>query len=268
MTKHAAFNASFLFILMLNIAYCSEPLQPVDDGIVTIAIYADSGAAASCVTAAKNMFEWMEHEVVLIDADFINNKDVKYIDIFYFPGGSPTPYTRNITYNGRNKIRKMIEKGRAYIGTCAGGIYAAECYTWHDETYAAGQLGIFPGTAAGPIPQIYQLPEIGMCEINLNKPHQITGAEPDSLWIMFYNGPYFIPDAGSVVDTIGSYEITGKVAMVACEYGKGRVFLVGPHPEWEEDDDRDSVSFFDNFDDMGSDWNFMRNVVEWCINEE
>ncbi len=260
--------ARFLGVLLLLISLgYSESVEPPDDGILTIGVYADSGAAASCVTAAKNMFEWMEHKVVLIDADLINNKDLQHLDIFYFPGGSPIPYARNITYEGRKKIRKMIEQGRAYIGTCAGGIYAAEYQTWQDETYSAGQLGVFPGTAAGPIPQIYQLPEIGMCQINLNKPHQITSAEPDSLWIMFYNGPYFIPDTGSVVDTIGTYEITGQAAMIACEYGKGRVFLIGPHPEWEEDDDRDSVSFFDNFDDMGSDWDFMRNVVKWCINE-
>ncbi|MDH4211045.1 MAG: BPL-N domain-containing protein [candidate division WOR-3 bacterium] len=268
MTKHSAFTGSFLIILMFNIAYCSESSQPADNGIVTIGIYADSGAAVACVTAASNMFQWMGHEVFLMDADFINNKDLEHIDIFYFPGGSPIPYTRNITYEGRKKIRKMIEKGCGYIGTCAGGIYAAEFQTWHGETYSAGQLGIFPGTAAGPIPQIYELPEIGMCQVNLNKFHQITGAEPDSLWIMYYNGPYFTPSNASRVDTIGTYEITGKVALVACEYGKGRVFLTGPHPEWEEDDDRDSISYFDSHDDLGSDWTLMHSAVQWCLHED
>ena len=268
MIKYLGLSVSSLILLMLNIAYCSESTRPIDDGIVTIGVYADSGAAVSCVTAAKKMFEWMGHEVFLMDADFINHKDIQHINIFYFPGGSPVPYMRNITYDGREKIRRRIEAGSGYIGTCAGGIYAAEIQTWHGRTYSAGLLGVFPGTAAGPIPQIYQHPDIGMCQVNLNRPHQITRSDPDSLWIMFYNGPYFIPDEASMVDTIGTYEITGQVALVACEYGKGRVFLTGPHPEWEEDDDRDGVSYFEKFDDMGSDWTLMQHAVRWCLHEE
>ncbi|UCG29960.1 MAG: hypothetical protein JSV53_10740 [candidate division WOR-3 bacterium] len=267
MTKHVSSTAFFLIFFGLCMADGSQSRQLVDDGIVTIGVYSDSGAAAACVTAAEKMFRWMGYEVFRMDADFINNQDIQRIDIFYFPGGSPVPYTRSITYEGRKKIRKMIEGGRGYIGTCAGGIYAAEFQRWNGETYSAGQLGIFPGTAAGPIPQIYELPDIGMCQVNLNKPHEITRAEPDSLWIMFYNGPYFIPGTDSDVDTVGTYEITGYLALVANEYGKGRVFLTGPHPEWEEDDDRDGVSYFDRFDDMGSDWTLMRRAVQWCLRE-
>jgi glutamine amidotransferase-like uncharacterized protein len=267
MTKNSVLSGSFIIVLMLNIAYCAGSSPPKENGIATIGIYADSGAAAACVTAATNMFKWMGHEVILMDADLINNKDLKGIDIFYFPGGSPIPYTRNITYEGRKKIRSRIESGCGYIGTCAGGIYAAEFQNWNGVNHSTGQLGIFPGTAAGPIPEIYRLPDIGMCQVNLNKPYGITRTEPDSLWIMFYNGPYFIPEEGSVVDTIGTYEITGKVALAACEYGKGRVFLTGPHPEWEEDDDRDGVSSFDSLDDMGSDWTLMHNAVQWCLHE-
>ncbi len=268
MTKTLAFTDLLFILLMLNIAYCHGSSRPADNENITIGIYADSGAAAACVTAATNMFKWMGHEVFLMDANFINNKDIKHINIFYFPGGSPVPYARNINYEGRKKMRKMIEGGCGYIGTCAGGLYAAESQKWNGETYWAGQLGIFPGTAAGPIPEIYELPEIGMCKINLNKSHQITCEEPDSIWVMFYNGPYFIPGNTSSVDTIGIYGITGNIALVACEYGKGRVFLTGPHPEWEEDDDRDGVSYFDRFDDMGSDWTMMRRAVQWCLHKD
>ena len=52
--------------------------------------------------------------------------------------------------------------------------------------------------------------------------------------------------------------------MVAFEYGWGRVFLIGPHPEWEEDSDRDGFEPWPEHDDRGSDWPLMRNVTYWC----
>ena len=53
---------------------------------------------------------------------------------------------------------------------------------------------------------------------------------------------------------------------------QGRVFLTGPHPEWEEDSDRDGVDYVqpsvaDRFDDQGSDWDLMRNAARWCLHE-
>jgi glutamine amidotransferase-like uncharacterized protein len=259
----------FIFIiLMLNLPDCSGSLQPLDDGITTIGIYIDSGAAPACVTAAKNMFESIGYTLFLLDADYVNNKDIQHIDGFYFPGGSAGPYVLDITSKGKEKIRSMIRAGSGYIGTCAGGMFAAEIQIWKGTRYTYGNLNIFTGNAIGPIPEIYDDPGIGMCQVNLHKPHPITDSHPDSMWIMYYTGPFFVPESAVNIDTIGTYEITGRLALAAFEYGKGRVFLTGPHPEWEEDDDRDSVSYFDNYDDHGSDWPLMQSATRWCLHEE
>lgn len=268
MKKNLFLSFSIFILLMLDLSDCSGPLVPLDDGITTIGIYVDSGAAPACVTAAKNMFEWMGYTIAALDANYINNKDIQHIDVFYFPGGSAGPYVLDITSKGKEKIRSMIRAGSGYIGTCAGGMFAAEIQIWKGTKYTRGNLGIFPGTAIGPIPEIFDDPGIGMCQVNLHKPHPITDSQPGSSWIMFYTGPFFIPEAAANIDTIGTYEITGRLALVAFEYGKGRVFLTGPHPEWEEDHDRDSVSYFDNFDDHGSDWPLMQNATRWCLHEE
>ena len=259
--------ALFCSAIMMPIA-CAGSSELTDDGFVTVGVYADSGAADACVIAAKNMFEWMGYTVFLMDADFINNEDLQNIDIFYFPGGSPAPYSRNITDQGREQIRKMIRSGSGFIGTCAGGLFAAETQVWHGVEHSQGQLGIFPGTATGPIPDIFEYPEIGMCQVDLHGEHPISDIGTDSLWIMFYNGPCFIPKPGSIIYTIGTYTRTGDIALAACEYGRGRVFLTGPHPEWEEDNDRDDISYFDDFDDLGSDWPLMRNAMLWCLHQE
>lgn len=255
-------------LLMINHPSCSNALRLKDDGITTIGIYADSGAAWSCLTAAENMFLWMGYTVEFIYANTVNNEDIQHIDVFYFPGGNSEHYIVHITSQGRERIRQMISNGAGYIGTCAGAMFAAETQIWQGNTYITGQLGIFPGTAQGPIPEIFAWPRFGMCQVNLNKPHPITDDQPDSVWIMLYHGPFMTPKPGAMIDTLGTYEVTGQPALVACEYGRGRVFLTGPHPEWEEDSDRDSVPYFKSYDDMGSDWPLMHNATRWCLHEE
>jgi glutamine amidotransferase-like uncharacterized protein len=233
---------------------------------IKVGLYAGAGAANACATAAGEMFQWMGYTVEWINADTVNDADLHRIDVLYFPGGSAGPYQEDISAEGREKIRQLVQSGGCFIGTCAGALFAAEQVIWEGAQDSQPTLGLFPGTVQGPIPEIYTNPEYGMCQVNL-EPHPITGTEPDSVWILYYNGPFFSPNPGAEVDIVGRYEITNEPAIVAFEYGAGRVILTGPHPEWEEDDDRDDVSHFDRFDDRGSDWDLMLQATLWCLGE-
>jgi glutamine amidotransferase-like uncharacterized protein len=207
---------------------------------------------------------------VLLNAQFINREDLSHLDILYFPGGDAGPYQENISAEGREKIRQLVGAGGCFIGTCAGALYAAERVVWEGTDDSENTLGLFPGTVEGPIPDIYAEPTFGMCQVNLES-HAITAiteGEPDSAWILYYNGPFFKPDPGAEVAVVGRYEITGQPALVAFDHGRGRVFLTGPHPEWDEDSCRDGVTFFDRFDDRGSDWDLMRQATRWCLHME
>ena len=235
-----------------------------EDEVVTVGLYTGDGAAEACSDAAGNMFAWMGYEVVELNAARVNQDDLGQFDILYFPGGSSDPYQAQIDATGRDEIRERIRDGGCFIGTCAGAVYAARTVTWEGQDDSVGSLELFPGTVAGPIPEIYADPEFGMCQVNL-EPHPITVGEGDTAWILYYNGPFFEPDPGTGVEIVGRYDIGGQPALVAFEYGTGRVFLTGPHPEWEEDSDRDGVSYFDRFDDLGSDWDLMRRAARWCL---
>jgi glutamine amidotransferase-like uncharacterized protein len=221
------------------------------DGIVTVGIYAGEGASGVCYSAAEKMFQWMGFETERLYGQTINSGDIEHIDIFYFPGGNAGLYDGFINDSGKQRIRDAITSGRGYIGTC-GGAY-----------YAASYLEIFPGTLAGPIPGM----TIEMCQVYLTSSHIINHDQPASIWILYYNSPYFDPDSNAIVDTVGFYNISGYPALVACHYGEGRVFLTGPHPEWEENSDRDGVSLYDTFDDVESDWPMMFNAARWCLRD-
>jgi len=64
---------------------------------------------------------------------------------------------------------------------------------------------------------------------------------------------------------IASYEYNGEAGMVAFEYGNGTVFLSSPHPEYEEDDDRDDTTFVDYLDDPESEWGLLFRVSKWLV---
>jgi glutamine amidotransferase-like uncharacterized protein len=232
----------------------------------TVGLYADEGAAEACVTAATRMFEWMGYTVEQIFAATVNDEEIDRFDLLYFPGGSSDPFKADISSEGKEKIRQFIESGGCFIGTCAGALLAAEQSIWEGQVEGGEALALFPGTVEGPIPEIYANPEHGMCQVNL-EPHAITDGMQESVQILYYNGPFLKPNADAQVNVIGRYQIGGEPALVAFEYGQGRVFLTGPHPEWEEDDDRDGVDYFDRFDDQGSDWSLMRNAARWCLHE-
>jgi hypothetical protein len=65
---------------------------------------------------------------------------------------------------------------------------------------------------------------------------------------------------------LATYAENDESAMIAFEYDDGRVFLSGPHPEWEEDSARDnSIGWDAVFDDFGSEWPMMLKVSLWLL---
>jgi len=66
--------------------------------------------------------------------------------------------------------------------------------------------------------------------------------------ILYYGGPYFTSDTGSQVEILGTYNINGQPAIVAFNYGSGKVVLSGPHPEIGE-----------------SNWDLANYMLDWLM---
>lgn len=246
-----------------------ESVEP-DDSFneeINVGLYVDEGAEAACIIASEHMFQWMECRIIRLDADIITHNDLSNIDIFYFPGGNMYRYIDCISDIGKDKIRQRIASGAGYIGTCAGATFAADRMIWRGDVKTDGLLDLFHGTSEAPNDRLFNFPDVGMSQIELIKPHPITDHEPDTMWVFNYNSPFFSVNDSTSVDIIARYVDTQQLAMIAFQYGLGRIFLTGLHTEWEEDDDRDGVSYFDHHEDRGSDWPLMKNVVRWCVGE-
>ena len=177
-------------------------------------------------------------------------------------------YAQDISSSGKDKIREFIGDGGGYVGICGGAYFTGERVFWQGTQLPMSPLAIFPGATQGPIDAIAPYPDCVMCRINIaDGDHPITHLETESAWIMYCYGPKLLPDDTADVDVLGTYDIGGQPAMIAFEYGSGRVFIIGTHPEIEEDSERDGITFGDNFDDQGSDWALMRKAAYWCLGE-
>jgi glutamine amidotransferase-like uncharacterized protein len=207
--------------------------------------------------------------VELIDANDINGGLLSGFRIVCFPGGNMYQYAQDITESGKDKIRLFIKNGGGYLGICGGAYFAGERVFWQGAQLPMSPLSIFPGITQGPIDSIAPYPDCVMCKLNITAPdHPITQTEPDAAWILYCFGPKLLPDDGADVDVLGIYEIGQEPAMIAFQYGNGRVFIIGTHPEFEEDAERDGVTFADDLDDRGSDWDLMRKAILWCTDKE
>jgi len=253
-----------VLLSLLLVTHCQRSQVPEKSAVV--ALYSDKGTDDNCVRATKNMFQWMGYTVSLVKADYINNKDLDGFSILCIPGGDMYQYAQDISSGGKEKIRNFIGDGGGYIGICGGAYFTGEKVIWQGSQLPKTPLGIFSGTTQGPIDAIAPYPHCAMCKVNIvDSTHPITQSEPDSAWILYCYGPMFIPNNEADISILGQYDIGDHPMMMAFDYGQGRVFIIGTHPEFEEDSDRDGLPPNDELDDQGSDWELMKKAVLWCL---
>jgi glutamine amidotransferase-like uncharacterized protein len=253
-----------LALFLLTSCQCGRTARNHAD----VAIYSDKGCWEESVKAAEKMFQWMGYSVALIDARHVKKIGLNDFRLLCVPGGDMYQYAQSLSSRGEDSVRAFIHSGGAYIGICGGAYFAASKVVWQGNELPMKPLGLFDGTAKGPINEIVPHPKYGMCQVNItDSTDSIVHVEPDSLWMLYYWGPEFIINESQRVFALAEYENVHRTMMMAFEYGNGRVFLVGTHPEIEEDSDRDSVTFADELDDKGSDWELMKQAVHWCLKE-
>ncbi|MGD9381282.1 MAG: BPL-N domain-containing protein [Candidatus Thorarchaeota archaeon] len=257
-----------------------EPLgEDTELSNVDIAYYNGEGAWRTDEIVLSNMTEWMGCSFTTVRGQDIQGGCLDDYDLLMWPGGHYPAYWDEIGLEGKAEIQEFVSGGGGYLGICAGAYYAADYMVWmDDDAYPPPEykvegdelnLDLFPGVAWGPIFEIAERPEPGwaMTEINLvDQTHPITESMPNPMTMLYAGGPYLEPYDNASVSILGEYDVTGKPAMVACEYGDGRVFLIGPHGEIEEGNDRDGWEFPPDIpepDDVESDWPLYRNAVRW-----
>ncbi len=262
MNKRCIFLSLFLILSISN----SYALNNAD-----FAIYTGSGTWEHSITSFEKFLEWKNLSYEEISAWNLNHESLigKYNAIF-FPGGWAYNYKKSIHDSGNQNIRDFIYSGGAYIGMSAGAYYACDNVRWDGQDYPY-YLNLFHGDCIGPIEEIASWPNYIMTTISINPSHEANIYEPSTEDVLYYGEPYFIPYQTQEMQTLASWNIPSNPSLdktsgiISFNYGSGRVLLVGPHPEIEEDSDRDGNSFGEELNDEGSDWPFLWTAIDWLM---
>ncbi|KUK32849.1 MAG: Uncharacterized protein XD64_1325 [Thermotoga sp. 47_83] len=192
-----------------------------------VGIYAGNGVASKslkrCWNLLKGNFELLEVR-----------DEIPEIDVFIIPGGFASEISLSLGKANLHKIKNMVKKGMKYIGICAGSYLAIKGY-WEDRTLT-GELVLIKA----------QHPKIedwnrgnGYVKVSL-KDHPISWGLKETITMWYENGPIFSEGDYEIIGTfddeineIGSPVVMkGSPAIIASEYGKGKVILFSPHPEF------------------------------------
>ncbi|NHI84115.1 MAG: hypothetical protein EAX81_07415 [Candidatus Thorarchaeota archaeon] len=219
------------------------------------------------IVAPIRMFEWMGTTVSIVTMVDICIGCLDDYDLLLVPGGVQEDYIAALGTTGRDVVQNWVASGGCYVGICAGASIGTSGRIREGEELEAG-FAFFQGNACIPVDHMrndYE-PVMKTLVTNIDCTGPDLSGEPSTHQVAYYNGAYFVPNAGYTdYHEITAYQENGEAAMVAFEYGTGCVFLSGVHPEIEEDSDRDGGTWDDVFDDEGSEWDMMKGVVLWML---
>jgi glutamine amidotransferase-like uncharacterized protein len=254
-----------VILLFLSISLKAGNVSKTDR-IANVLIYSGAGAWDDGVIAFEKFLEFKDLTWFECDSSYIeDNSLIGGFDVIHFPGGNSGAYINNINSAGLQNIRDFVSAGGGYIGICAGGYFACDRVDWEGSTYDH-PLDLFDGVGYGAIDEITPWPNYAMTTININLSNPINQYEPSTEYVLYYGGAAYYPNEGQEMNIIATYDsFNDDAAWINFNYGSGRVVLMGPHPEIEEDSTRDGVSFGDNMEDLGTDWNLMWTCMDWLV---
>ncbi len=237
------------------------------------AIYTGSGTWEPSIIAFEKFLDWKGLTYEEVSAWDINNENLtEFYDGIFLPGGWAYNYKKSIRDSGDQNIRDLISSGGAYIGMSAGAYYACDNVEWEGSDYPY-YLNLFHGDCIGPIDEIAPWPNYVMTTMSMNQGHEANAYEPATEDVLYYGEPYFMPYLGQEMQIFASWNVPSnsladkQPGIIGFNYGNGRVLLVGPHPEIEENSDRDGSIFGSELNDNGSDWPFLWTAVDWLLNK-
>jgi glutamine amidotransferase-like uncharacterized protein len=177
-----------------------------------------------------------------VELDALDSTDLQGVKLIYFPGGECGAI--HLPEQASRRVREAVAAGMGYIGTCCGAFLAAEATTTATHIRLPGDsFGIFPGLAEWGGGE-------GTWPFYVDVGHPIvadSSAAADISPVMhmrFVGGTSnLVPSCAddlqgwrvATIDRPSDGTPTGRrAAMTATVFGKGRVFLTGPHPEAQE----------------------------------
>lgn len=253
--KKTAVLAIVVTVVIVTATISFLPAQPSPLDGVRVSIYMDRGITAASRIALEHMFLWMGADVSIVEAEDLSEGILNTTDILVMPGGCWCE--ERIAILGeemKSIIRSYIADGGSYFGIDGGASYATNY-----------RLNIFHGRLiADTLGATNFMTEL---EINCELTSPDLTQEPESYTVFYESSGHFEIDDMTGIYTIATYANTSLPCMIAFKYGTGTVFMSSPHPEYEEDSNRDGTDAYDLREDTDSEWDFMLKICKWLLDE-
>jgi glutamine amidotransferase-like uncharacterized protein len=268
MRNQIAIVLSFLMVvLFLDGCRKTDPITPdipssdyrLDDSVSTrinVCVYLDEGVFDVCKTNTVHMLNEMQCHYGVITRDSILSGALNHYRLLLMPGGDMWKYRSYLATAGMAKITEYVGQGGGYIGICGGAYFASYQIVWRGwanqprDSISIYGLNLAPVVADGPIEDFAPTYVDSKCRIKIMQPENpLAAGLPDVIAPYYDHGPKFLFSDGINISTLGRTVVGDKKIILSLQYGLGRVFLTGAHPE---------------SDDSRVTWAMVKNAMKWC----
>lgn len=193
-----------------------------------VAVFADAGVWH---VGARSIVDALEGEGIpcrVISRSQLKLEILQQFEALILPGGW-APFQRDAAgKEGHAAFKSYVEQGGRCLAICAGA-YLISRQTRYDNVIYPYPVGLFDGTAEGPIAGLAVFPEPGSVTVAVTaagKRRGMTSIEGHSAY--YSGGPRFV--GGSGVEVLAKYP-DNSAAAIARTVGKGEIILLGMHFE-------------------------------------
>lgn len=171
-----------------------------------------------------------------LKAEDVINIDLSTFNILVFTGGSGSKQAESLGVAGRQKVKDYVSNGGNYLGICAGAYLATTGFDW--------SLSLIN---LETVSQTEWKRGKGLVDIKITKSgEKLFPSFKKNFKVKYANGPILKKSKDNTLEeyvVIAEYEseisengvaqgvMLNTPAFLTSKYGKGRVFIIGPHPE-------------------------------------
>jgi glutamine amidotransferase-like uncharacterized protein len=204
---------------------------------IKVILYTDKGSTGKGIPRVTELLgKDSQFNLVKLNAEQLRTQDWSDAKAIIFTGGSGSGQSKTIGEAGVKKVHDFIESGGGYVGICAGAYLACEGFSWGLKVLDAKTVSSKWKRGEGTVKLEFT-----------PKGQEILGFKAgDQHDIRYANGPIY---CAANIEAIPDYEplalfrtelaendspkgaMINAPAMVAAQFGKGRVLCSSPHPE-------------------------------------
>jgi glutamine amidotransferase-like uncharacterized protein len=193
-----------------------------------VGVFADAGVWH---VGARSIVDALEGNGIScrpLDRASLRGEELARFEAIILPGGWAPFQWSALGERGLAALKAYVEGGGRCLGVCAGA-YLISRTTQYDGEVFPYPLGLFDGTAKGPIEGLARYPKAGQVRLTVTAEGRRRGLAPLSGEPLYYSGgPCFLN--GTDVEILARYPDDSPAA-ISRKVGKGEVVLIGVHAE-------------------------------------